>query len=207
MLVRAPRRLYRDPAFASPPPRPLRGGTFGAPLRLHSRPSGAAGVSLPSPQSWRGCGPGGVAGREAVGIGGWGRPGRALSASGAHAARPESTRRLRRPSRFPSGPQTHAPPSALRVALLASRTDSARPLRPPARVRGSARSRQLCRACAAFPAARTLRRLPPPAAGPGAAGDAALPPGRARALRRPLCSRPASRGGAPGALGAGRLRT
>lgn len=78
MLVRAPRRLYRDPAFASPPPRPLRGGTFGSPLRLHSRPSGAAGVSLPSPQSWRGCGPGGVAGREAVGIGGVGAAGPSL---------------------------------------------------------------------------------------------------------------------------------
>lgn len=56
------------------------------------------------------------------------------------------------------------------------------------------------RACAAFPAARTLPRPPPPAAGPGAAEDAALLPRRARVLRRPLCSRPASRGGAPGAL-------
>lgn len=207
MLVRATRRLYRYPAFASPLPRPLRGGTLGAPLRLHSRPSGAAGVSLPSPQSWRGCARGGVAGREAVGIGG-----------GMGAAGPSLVR-----FRCPRGPSREhaaaAPPFPLPVWAPDARAAFGPPCGPsgapyslraplevPARVRASARSRQLCRACAAFPAARTLLRLPPPA-GPGAAGDAALPPGRARALRRPLCSRPASRGGAPGALGAGRLRT
>lgn len=54
-----------------------------------------------------------------------------MSASGAHAALPKSTRRPRRPSRFPSGPQTHAPPFARRVALPAPRTVSARPLRSP----------------------------------------------------------------------------
>lgn len=216
MLVCALCRPSRSPAF----PLAVAGASSGRQSRRAAPPPPWAPgrFCLPSLPPGLGCGPGrGCRGREGAGV--WGRwvAGRALFASGVHAARPERTRRPRGPSRFTSGFRAHAPP-LMRVAW-----PFRRPVRPPLaalcgpsrapyllgapRV-GPARARSFAhppprwfwRACAAFPAARTLPRPPPPAAGPGAAEDAALLPRRARVLRRPLCSRPASRGGAPGAL-------
>lgn len=185
-LVAAAASLGRRSWRAAPPPPRARGAARFPPFP----PAWGAGEALD----------GAARGARRRGSGG------ALPASGANEACPVRTRRPRGSSRFPSGFCAHAPPLESLVALPAPRMVSARPVWSPracaaSRAPGSSGAR-----ARAFPP-RGLPRPAPPAAGPGAAGDAALLPGRARALRRPLCSSPASRGSAPGAVGAGRLGT
>lgn len=227
MLVCALCRPSRSPAF----PLAVAGASSGRQSRRAAPPPPWAPgrFCLPSLPPGLGCGPGrGCRGREGAGV--WGRwvAGRALFASGVHAARPERTRRPRGPSRFTSGFRAHAPP-LMRVAW-----PFRRPVRPPlAALCGPSRAPYLLGAPRVGPARARSFAHPPPLvlarvrglsrrADSAPASPARRGPGRGR-RRRPPAQKgagppppplfppgvPGRRPGrvAPGAMGAGQLAT
>lgn len=178
MLVCALCRPSRSPAF----PLAVAGASSGRQSRRAAPPPPWAPgrFCLPSLPPGLGCGPGrGCRGREGAGV--WGRwvAGRALFASGVHAARPERTRRPRGPSRFTSGFRAHAPP-LMRVAW-----PFRRPVRPPlAALCGPSRAPYLLGAPRVGPARARSFAHPPPV-GSGARARPFPPRGLCPGLPRP----------------------